>query len=128
MLQDLTKLEDWIPDQYSPAISSAIQPIHFLPLKNYSVKQDGELLLEHVFKATPDFYGVKRFSSSTGADVVMPMSNLNIGGAAMGAAGDPMTRASFPGVSLLAERLAIEEITSLLDQNYKGFDGDDIWE
>ena len=93
----------------------------------------GEPLLEHVLKERPDFYGTpKRFS---GPDTNMPpITSLSLGGPAVLSAESSLgrgTTAAFPGVSLLAERLAREgRITSLLDQGFKGFDGDgdDIWE
>jgi hypothetical protein len=84
----------------------------------------GEPLLEHVLKATPGFYGTPKRPEHAGP----PVSSLNIGRPALNP-GD--IRAPFSGVSLLAERLAMEgRISSLLDQGFKGFDGDsdDIWE
>jgi hypothetical protein len=84
----------------------------------------GEPLLEHVLKERPDFYGNPK---------VPPLTSLSLGGPALMSTENSLGRgtAAFPAVSLLAERLAREgRITSLLDQGYKGFDGDgdDIWE
>ena len=80
----------------------------------------GEPLLEHVLKMTPDFYAHSHN--------LPPLSALNIGGPALNSLDN---RASFSGVSILAQRLAREGgITSLLDQGFKEYDGDgdDIWE
>lgn len=84
----------------------------------------GEPLLEHVLKAAPDFYNSPKHRPINDEDA----SALNIGGPVLGNDSLAHTR-SFPGVSLLAERLAREgRITSLLDKGFEQDDGDDIWE
>ncbi|KAJ3335586.1 AMP deaminase, partial [Kappamyces sp. JEL0680] len=100
----------------------------------------GEPLLEHVLKASPDFYHSPKGKKEMPESSVLPGATSTEPGATLpqflltgpALVGDhPINhgRSSFAGVSLLAERLAREgRITSLLDQGYHDDDANDIWE
>ena len=77
------------------------------------VNLPNEPMLEHVIRSSPAFFPSPKVKNMNDIDLGPPMADL--------------TLSSFPGVSMLAERVA-NRYNSILDQGFDGDDADDIWD
>jgi hypothetical protein len=81
-----------------------------------------EPMLEHVIRSSPNFMMGSPSLNSFPNDKDIPTLKLS------GSLGDKPPITSFPGVSILAERLGRDRYNSVLDAGFDEADADDMWD